>query len=41
VSNILEKYIKSLRKVNNQDATELTYRSQLEVFLNEYTEKYF
>jgi hypothetical protein len=41
VSNILEKYIKSLRKVNNQDATELTYRSQLEVFLNEYTDKYF
>ena len=33
MSNILKKYIRSLNKINNLDATEYTYRSQLAVFL--------
>ena len=41
MSNILKKYIRSLNKINKLDATEYTYRSQLEVFLNEYLDKYF
>ena len=41
MSNILRKYLRSLDKINNLDATEYTYRTPFEVFLNEYLDKHF